>query len=260
MIDNQVDPMIERLEKREGGKAQLDVLLERTGETRQSLRERLRGQLRREWTVARFIQSRVTVTDAEVEAFVKERREKGLPVRRYHVAHFFIPVAAGSDEDDWKAAEEIAYQVRLAAAREGDFLEAALDYAHRYEREGAQAARLGALEPGEMDAAIAKAIEQTEPGHTTAPVRTERGVHVLYLERVTSAREILGALRFEKAKKELALELRNQATSARDRPDAQVPGQPFLENPIPLHPARRRRAALSWARCCARSRRPRRWA
>jgi len=212
VIDNEVDPMIERIESREGGPAEFDRLLERTGETRASLRDRLRRQLRREWTIARFVQSRVNISDADVQAFEKERQAQGQATVRYHVSHFFLPMPPTASESDWKEAEEAGYQLRMAAARGGDFLAAAQELAQRRTAQGAQAGRLGALEPSELDPALLAALKNTDVNRTTDPIRTDRGVHVLFLERTTTARQILSALRFDEEKAKMVAELRNRST------------------------------------------------
>lgn len=211
-IDNQLEPMIARLEAREGGPAQLDALLGRTGETRDSLRQALREQLRREWAIARLVQSRVDISDQDVEEFQKSRRALGQATRRYHLAHFFIPLRPADPPDKWRQAEEVAWELRRQVARQGDFADAAAAFAARYADFRAQTGSLGALDPAELDAALLRTLEGVEPGQTTQPVRTSRGIHVLHLQRITTPRQILSAIRFEEHKAKWIEELRNAAT------------------------------------------------
>ena len=70
----------------------------------------------------------------------------------------------------------------------------------------------GLLSPGQLQPELSAALEKTEPGRSTKPVRGARGVHVLYVERKTDARQILFARRYEAERKKWIQELRRKAT------------------------------------------------
>jgi peptidyl-prolyl cis-trans isomerase SurA len=211
-VDNRVDAMISELEKRHGSKRALDDLLARAGQDRDVLREELREQLLREWTIARAVGERITLTDADVARFEAERREKGLPTVRYHLSHLFFPVSPDALEKRWSQVVMMAHDARLEAERRGNFGEAATELARRYSLEGATGGSLGAVAPDELQPELAAALQNLEPGQSTRPIRTQKGVHVLYLERKTTARQTLFALRFEEEWQRRAKELRNGAS------------------------------------------------
>jgi len=210
-IDNRVDATLGRIEKRQGGREKLEQMLVRVGKDREKLREMLRAQVRREWTIARALGSRISITDAEVAEFEKERQALGRPAERYHLSHFFLPVATGSSQEQWDKAIEEAHQLRLAAERAGDFTETARAWAKLHARRKAVGGRLGSVEPGELQPELARQLPALEVGRSGKPVRTSRGVHVLYLERKVTARQILFAQRFEEEQSRWVAELRRAA-------------------------------------------------
>jgi peptidyl-prolyl cis-trans isomerase SurA len=212
VIDNRVGELFSRLEKRYGGAEVLDAALERAGQSRDRLRERLRKQVKREWTIAQAIAGRVDIGEAEVEAFEKERREHGQPTVRYEVSHAFLAAPDKAPESWWTAAEGKLHDLRIATAKTDSFAAAAALWAADHADEKASGGPLGVLTPEEMQPELAQAAANLEAGATSPPVRTPQGVHLLHMDRRTTARQMLFAERYETTKKKWLEELRAAAS------------------------------------------------
>lgn len=212
VVDNRVGELLSRLEKRYGGGAVLDAALERAGQNRERLRERLRKQVKREWTIAQAIAGRVDISEADVEAFEKDRREHGQPTVRYEISHAFLPAPDKAAESWWTAAEEKMHDLRIATAKADSFAAAAAQWAADHAEEKASGGPLGVLTPEEMQPELVQAVASLEAGATSPPVRTRQGVHLLHVDRRTTARQMLFAERYEKTKKKWLEELRAAAS------------------------------------------------
>lgn len=211
-VDNRVDAMLQKIQEREGGKKPLETLLAKTGQTRAKLRDKLRAQVRDEMTVAQAVGSQLVLTASDVEEFETERRSRGLPTVRYDLAHLFIPVAADATEDRWDQAIVSAHQVRLEAGKKGDFAKIAADWASGHAKMGAVGGELGLVTVRELQAELALQLPTLQVGSSGPPVRSKKGVHLLYLNRKITARQILFAIRYEEKRAKWVKEMRRSAS------------------------------------------------
>ena len=210
--DNRATAMIKQIEAERGGSAELDALLRTAGQTRETFRNKMREQLRRDWVVARAVGTRFTILDADVAKFEQERRAKGLPTERYHLSHIFFPVSPDALKERWDRVTAMAHEARLEAERRHDFGAVAAEWAKSHAADGVEAGPLGAMAKDELMPELAAAVAPLEAGRSTPPIRTAKGVHVLYLERKTTPRQILFAQRFEEERAKWVKELRNSST------------------------------------------------
>jgi len=210
-VDNRVEVLLARIEERQGGRERLEAFLADAGETRERLRERLRGQVRRDWTIGQAVGSRFTISESDVEEFRRERRAAGLPAERYRLSHAFLPVPAGAAAAQWDRAESEVHALRIEAERRGDFSRTVADWAKRHAAEGALGGDLGTVEADEIQEELARLLPGLEEGASSEPVRTARGVHLLFLDQKTTAKQILFARRFEEERIRWAEELRRAA-------------------------------------------------
>jgi len=206
-LDNRAEGVLARMEKSHGGAEAFNRFLARGGTDRRALRAQLREWTRREWILAQAVNERIAITDEEVKRFVEERTRKGLPALRYHLSHLFFPIGKDAPEERWKDVEERGRGVLAAVSPGHAFSEVA----------GAFAGFLGILEPRELQPELAAALEKLEIGTPSGPIRTERGVHFLLIERKTTPREILYTIRFEEERAKWIKELRRKATIQQNR-------------------------------------------
>ena len=210
-IGNRVDAMMKQLEEQKGGPEILDALLESAGQDRESFRNKLHDQVAREWIIARAVNSRFVITDAEVAKFEKEREAQKLPTETYNLSHIFLPVSAEALQERWDKAIALAHEARMEAEKRGDFREVAAEWTRSHSADGVEAGSLGAMTRSEMLPELAEAVAKLKPGEIAPPVRTPKGIEVLYLDRKTTSRQLLFAHRFEAEKAKWVKELRNGA-------------------------------------------------
>ncbi len=212
-IDTQVLARMRSVEENEGGREALDALLKKSGVDREWFRERLRRLITREWTIAMAISARVQVSDAEVTAFEEKRKAEGKPTELYRLAQAYLPLSESAPDPQLEAALTDLTDLRLKAVKVGDFLTVAREWAGRHAAEGAEAGTLGAFAPGEMSFKnLDEAMRALEVGRSSEPIRTPRGLHVLYLESKISSRQLLFKERYEAEQKKWVEQLRS-ATS-----------------------------------------------
>ncbi len=211
-LDNRVDALIERLAERNGGIEAFNSAISARGITPVVFRQRLREQVEQEWMIARALSGRVSITDEDVREFTARREAEGKPVKRYALTHAFLAVAPDAGPEEWDEAEADLYMLLAKARRKGDFTAEVVAWVKARNKEGGEAGSLGIVSPDELDPALAKAIEDLKEGESTEPVRTDRGVHVLYLQRITTPREILYAQRYRQVREEWVAKLRREAS------------------------------------------------
>ena len=225
-LDNRAEGVLARMEKSHGGAEAFNRFLARGGTDRRALRAQLREWTRREWILAQAVNERIAITDEEVKRFVEERTRKGLPALRYHLSHLFFPIGKDAPEERWKDVEERGRGVLAAVSPGHAFSEVAGAFAERSRDEGVQGGFLGILEPRELQPELAAALEKLEIGTPSGPIRTERGVHFLLIERKTTPREILYTIRFEEERAKWIKELRRKATIQTATPILETPSSP----------------------------------
>lgn len=200
VLENRLMRTLESLEEKAGGPVRFEKMLEASGETRASFRNDLRERLEEEWLASRVVAREVVVTPDELTVFAGEREDNGVPVMRYVLGHLFLPERP--DAQDVLRAE--VENIRNGKA----FYDAARLFVERYVGRGAQAGNLGVMVPDELHPDLVQALEGMSEGEVTEPVRTDRGWHVLYLERQTTADQILRARKFEEKWDAMAARLR----------------------------------------------------
>jgi hypothetical protein len=209
-IDTQVLGRLRSVEENQGGRENLDALLKVGHVDREWFRERLRRLVTREWTIAMAISARVQVSDSEVAAFEEKRKAEGKPTVLYRLAQAFLPLSESAPEPQVEAAIADLTDMRLKAVKTTDFLKTASEWVGRHATEGAEAGILGTFAPGDMSFEnLDKAMQGLEAGRSSEPIRTPRGLHVLYLESKISGRQLLFKERYESEQKKWVEQLRS---------------------------------------------------
>jgi peptidyl-prolyl cis-trans isomerase SurA len=146
----------------------------------ESIRKRLRDNLKMSKIVRRKVTIRVSVTDAEIDRYLDENREKletGLP---YHARHILIVPEGGSTDAAWEAARIRAEAVRSQLGEGADFAELARKFsADATAKDGGD---LGSLKRGELSLEIETRILALRPGQVSEPYRSDLGYHIFRLE------------------------------------------------------------------------------
>jgi peptidyl-prolyl cis-trans isomerase SurA len=177
--------------------AQLADIAKRHGVTVETLKRRIREQILVQKLIRRRVASRVSVTEAEVDRYFRENREKleiGLGFEARHI--LFLP-APGRGEAGWEAAHaraEAAWK-RLAAGEE--FADLARELSD--DPSGKDGGALGSLKRGELAAELEAAILALQPTEVSKPVRSRVGFHLFRLD----SREVLSGEALAQARNQI---------------------------------------------------------
>jgi peptidyl-prolyl cis-trans isomerase SurA len=146
----------------------------------ESIRNRLRDNIKMSKIVRRKVTIRVSVTDPEIDRYLEENREKLETGLAYHARHILIVPEGGSTDAAWEAAR-IRTEVVRSQLREGaDFAEIARkSSADATAKDGGD---LGTLKRGELSQEIESRILGLKPGQVSDPYRSDLGYHIFLLE------------------------------------------------------------------------------
>jgi peptidyl-prolyl cis-trans isomerase SurA len=179
--DNEVEEEMRDRMTRLGAKsmAELEAMVKAEGVSMASLKNRMRDALRINKVVRRKVALRISVTEAEVDQYVADNREKLETGLGYHARHILI-APAGPADADWEAARIRAEMVRARLADGADFAELARQ--HSKDASAKDGGDLGTLKRGELAQDIETQILALEPGQVSRPYRSSLGYHVFRLE------------------------------------------------------------------------------
>ncbi|HRO63063.1 peptidylprolyl isomerase [Thermomonas sp.] len=182
----------------------LPQLLERVakdGLSPAEFRANLRDEIISQKLQQSFAQSRINVSEAEVDAALANAANTA--VRQYHLAHILISIPDNASADQVQAAVQKAEGIKNQIER-GTFTFAAAAVRYSNSPNALEGGDLGWRGANEIPPAFSTAIQQMQPGQVIGPIRGASGFQLLQLvdardqvpaagEKVTqySAREIL---------------------------------------------------------------------
>lgn len=157
----------------------LRAAVERDGIAFERFREDLRGEILLARLRDREVDSRVTVTDAEIQSFLRAQEAQPEKVDEYNLAHIVIqvPERASSEELQLRRAraEEALRQIRAGT----DFRQVAASYSDA--PDALQGGEMGWRAPGRLPALFLEAVRAMKVGEVSDIVRSPAGFHILKL-------------------------------------------------------------------------------
>jgi peptidyl-prolyl cis-trans isomerase SurA len=156
------------------------AILKNQGISYDSIRKRLRDNIKLSKVVRRKVTIRVSVTDPEIERYLEENRDKLETGLGYHARHILIVPEGASTDAAWEAARIKAELVRSQLRDGGDFAELAKKFsADATAKDGGD---LGTLKRGELSQDIESRILALKSGAVSEPYRSDLGYHIFRLE------------------------------------------------------------------------------
>ncbi|QBB69903.1 hypothetical protein ELE36_05720 [Pseudolysobacter antarcticus] len=156
--------------------AQMRASLEAQGLSFDEFRKTLREQLIVQKLQQRIVQSRVNVTDAEVDTLLASGGgHKG----ELHIANILISVPDGASPEAVQIARDKAEKVRKEIDGGMDFAAAAIRYSDG--QNALEGGDLGWRRHDEVPEAFVDLVQNLSPGEITRPVRGPSGFHILKL-------------------------------------------------------------------------------
>src|SRR5690606_3220911 len=171
---------------------QLRDRLQRQGIEFEQFREELRGQMIRQRLREREIDSKVQVSDADVDAFLASQGGAGsAPDAELHVAQILLRLPEGASADEIERqrlrAEEIVRQLQAGA----DFARLAAAFSDA--PEAMSGGSLGWRSTDRLPQLFVDAVRSLNPGGVSPVLRSPAGFHVLKLVDRRSASPIVAA-------------------------------------------------------------------
>jgi peptidyl-prolyl cis-trans isomerase SurA len=156
------------------------AVLKGQGMSYESVRKRLRDNIKLSKVVRRKVTIRVSVTEPEIDRYLAENREKLETGLAYHARHILIVPEGGTNDAAWEAARIRTEVVRSQLKEGADFVELARKFsADATAKDGGD---LGTLKRGELSPDIEARILALAPGQISDPYRSELGYHIFRLE------------------------------------------------------------------------------
>jgi peptidyl-prolyl cis-trans isomerase SurA len=162
-----------------------DEAIKKQGLSVDQVRKRLREQLMVAKVIRRKVSFRVSVTEEEVDRYLKDNRAKLETGLTYRARHILIAPAGARTDAAWGKAREQAEAVFARLKGGADFAEVAKEVSQ--DATAKDGGDLGSLKKGELADEIESRILKLAPGQISEPFRTELGYHIAKLE----ARETL---------------------------------------------------------------------
>jgi peptidyl-prolyl cis-trans isomerase SurA len=155
-------------------------LIKAQGLNYDSVRKRMRENIKMSKIVRRKVSIRVTVTDPEIDRYLDENRAKLETGLSYHARHILIVPEGALTDAAWEAARIRAEVVRNQLRGGADFAELAGKHSGDATAKGG--GDLGPLKRGELAHDIETRILALNVGQVSEPYRSDLGYHIFRLE------------------------------------------------------------------------------
>jgi len=171
--------------------------LEQQGQSYDAMREQVRKEMIIQRVQAGNVNQRIEITDEEVGNFMASQQGQALSGSEFHLLHALLPLAPGATDSDVAAATAQVDAV-LQRIRGGEpFEQAVRASTSPYTFSGGD---LGWRKVEDLPSLFTDIVPKLVPGQTADPIRSDSGLHLLFLEAVrggdqmvtqTKARHIL---------------------------------------------------------------------
>jgi peptidyl-prolyl cis-trans isomerase SurA len=163
-----------------GGRTELEALLKAHGLTVDAVKSRVRDAIRISKVVRRKVALRVSVTEPEIDQYLRVNRAKLETGLSYHARHILVQPEGGDSDAAWEAARIRAELIRTELLAGADFTELARQ--HSRDASARDGGDLGTLKRGELAQEVEAEILALAPGEVGRPFRSALGYHIFRLE------------------------------------------------------------------------------
>ena len=151
--------------------------LERQGVSKTRFLQTLREQQILQRLRDREVPSRIVVTDAEIDLFLRQEKAERKNKGRIELAQILIPVPEGAADEQWAQAERTARQWLQDIRQGADFF--ALAQARSAAADRANSGRMGLRPLDRYPELFLQAVQDTPVGGVVGPIRSGAGLHLL---------------------------------------------------------------------------------
>ena len=143
-----------------------------------ALRDEIRDQLLAQLLVEREINNRITVTDAEVEAFLDAQRARG-GILEVNLSHILIAIPESASPEAITTARQKAEAIHRELKQGADFSQLAV--ANSQGQRALEGGGLGWKSSGQLPDLFVNALANLQPGEVSEVLRSPSGFHILKL-------------------------------------------------------------------------------
>jgi peptidyl-prolyl cis-trans isomerase SurA len=159
--------------------SQFREALQQDGFDFNKFRENIRKEIILRRLRQQYVDSRITITDQEVDSFLATQRRQGNSSDEYHIGHILIALPEAATSEQIQQAQEKAKNVLEQLKSGADFNQTAISAS-----DGQQALNggdLGWRKAGELPTLFAELVPQMKPGDLSNIIRSPSGLHIIKL-------------------------------------------------------------------------------
>lgn len=161
--------------------SELRTAIKAEGMSFSDFREQARNDLIIKQLQQRIIASKITVTDKEVQQFIKTNNSSKQSDTSYHLSHILISTPESAKPEDIQKSKNKADKLYDEIIQGGNFSNIALR--HSNGRNALKGGDLGDRKANELPIAFVEAIKDLKDGEVTQPIRSASGFHILKINK-----------------------------------------------------------------------------
>ncbi len=179
--DAQLDLAITRIAKQNNFATLADFMakLESEGVNVKKFREEIRAEIVSTRLREREVESKLVISDAEVDNYLVNRARSGMENEEYHLAHILVVVPEQASADKIRAARERADQAASQLAAGADFAQVAAGFSDA--KDALKGGDLGWRPGDRIPPLFMNELQTLKGGQNTAVLRSPSGFHILKL-------------------------------------------------------------------------------
>jgi len=174
----EIDQAIGRvLQKNQITLAQLEADLKTQGLTLEGLRKQMRNELTINHLQQGVVNSRIKVTDQDINNFLASSDGKFATSPDFHIGHILIAVSSSADADTIAAAEKQANEIYQKLQSGSDFSQMAISYSN--DQAALQGGDIGWRKLAQLPELFGNQMANLVVGQVSKPFRSGAGFHIL---------------------------------------------------------------------------------
>lgn len=178
--DETLNRTIQRIADQNGmSLSQFRNAIERDGFSFVMFREDIRDEITISRLKRRHVDSRVIVTEQEIDQFIANEMMGDNAKDEFHLAHILIAVSESAGPDDIRAARDQAEEVQAGLQSGKDFRQMAIE--HSDGQQALDGGDLGWRKAGELPTLFARVVPNMEVGEVSKIIRSPSGFHIVKL-------------------------------------------------------------------------------
>ena len=155
----------------------LRAVLKSDGINFNAYRENIRHEILQQRLRQRHINTRINITETEVDQFLAQQKTQGNSADEYRLGHILIGLPEAPSADDIDKAKQRGQEVLALLAQGQDFSQTAMS--HSDGQNALSGGDLGWRQAGELPSLFAKAITTMPAGEVSSLIRSPSGFHII---------------------------------------------------------------------------------